>query len=126
MDRLRRFASLSFVALGSIVVASFPACATSPSTGYTEPDGAPPAQDASVSPAKDGETPPPDASEAAVDAAVDAGPPVDAAWTGRPPAAPLIVRNPYLSTWSAADAPNQTWPTFWNGATKAITGIARI
>ncbi len=56
----------------------------------------------------------------------DAAPDVDAAWSGRPPAAPLIVRNPYLSTWSGADSPNGTWPSFWTGDTKAITGIARI
>jgi hypothetical protein len=63
---------------------------------------------------------------ASVDGAqADAGT-VDASWGGRPPAAPLIVRTPYLSTWSATDAPNTAWPTFWTGATKAITGIARI
>ncbi len=53
-------------------------------------------------------------------------PTVDTQWLGRPQAVPLIVRTPYLSTWSAADAPNEVWPTFWNGGTKAITGIARI
>ncbi|HEX3776988.1 MAG TPA: DUF4965 domain-containing protein [Polyangiaceae bacterium] len=51
---------------------------------------------------------------------------IDATWLGRPPAVPLIVRTPYLSTWSAADAPNTVWPSFWDGGIKAITGIARI
>ena len=51
---------------------------------------------------------------------------VDTSWSGRPPAVPLFVRTPYLSTWSAADAPSGSWATFWNGSTKAITGIARI
>jgi hypothetical protein len=64
--------------------------------------------------------------DAPVESGVDAGPPVDTAWTGRPPAVPLLVRSPYLSTWSAGDAPNGVWPTFWAGGVKAITGIARI
>jgi hypothetical protein len=44
----------------------------------------------------------------------------------RPPATPLIVRNPYVSTWLAADSLVGNWPTFWQGLTKAICGIARI
>jgi Domain of unknown function (DUF5127)/Domain of unknown function (DUF4965)/Domain of unknown function (DUF1793)/Concanavalin A-like lectin/glucanases superfamily/Domain of unknown function (DUF4964) len=44
----------------------------------------------------------------------------------RPPATPLIVRSPYVSTWSASDTLAGTWPTFWTGDVKAITGIARI
>ncbi len=44
----------------------------------------------------------------------------------RPPAIPLIVRNPYVSTWQPADGLPGTWPAFWNGSTKAMTGIARI
>jgi hypothetical protein len=66
------------------------------------------------------------AADGAVDAAVDAAPDIDAAWPGRPPAAPLFVRTPYLSTWSGADAPGGSWPTFWNGTVKAFTGIARV
>lgn len=54
------------------------------------------------------------------------GPSVDTKWLGRPPSVPLIVRTPYLSTWSPADAPNGAWSTFWDGGTKALTGIARI
>jgi hypothetical protein len=44
----------------------------------------------------------------------------------RPPATPLIVRDPYVSTWQPANALPGTWPTFWAGRTKAITGIARV
>jgi hypothetical protein len=44
----------------------------------------------------------------------------------RPPAVPLIVRGPYINTWQASDSAPGTWPTFWNGNVKAITGIARI
>jgi hypothetical protein len=44
----------------------------------------------------------------------------------RPPAAPLIVRQPYLSTWLPATALPGTWETFWAGAVTAIGGIARI
>jgi len=34
-----------------------------------------------------------------------------------PPVLPLIVRNPYLSTWlpNARDVPWKKWPTFWTG-----------
>jgi hypothetical protein len=44
----------------------------------------------------------------------------------RPPAVPLIVRSPYVSTWMPADSAPGHWPTFWTGAVKAITGIARV
>ena len=44
----------------------------------------------------------------------------------RPPATPLIVRSPYLTTWLAGDNLPGTWPTFWNGHITAICGIARI
>jgi Glutaminase A six helical-hairpin domain/Domain of unknown function (DUF5127)/Domain of unknown function (DUF4964) len=44
----------------------------------------------------------------------------------RPPAVPLAVRSPYLSTWLAADALPGVWPTFWNGHITAMTGLARI
>lgn len=35
-----------------------------------------------------------------------------------PPVLPLIVRNPYLSTWllNARDEPWHKWPMFWTGA----------
>ena len=44
----------------------------------------------------------------------------------RPPAAPLAVRGPYLSTWLPATALPATWPQFWQGHVTAMTGIARI
>jgi glutaminase A-like protein/uncharacterized protein DUF5127/uncharacterized protein DUF4964 len=44
----------------------------------------------------------------------------------RPPAAPLIVRSPYLSTWQRSTVSPGTWQTFWNGDTTAMGGIARI
>lgn len=44
----------------------------------------------------------------------------------RPPAVPLAVRSPYLSTWLAADGLAGHWPGFWTGRTTAMTGIARI
>ncbi|MFL6073781.1 MAG: glutaminase domain-containing protein [Mycobacteriales bacterium] len=44
----------------------------------------------------------------------------------RPPATPLAVRSPYLSTWLPADNLPGTWPAFWNGRVTAICGIARI
>ena len=46
----------------------------------------------------------------------------------KPPAVPLITRAPYMNTWlrnSTANAPG-TWPQYWNGTVKAITGIAYI
>jgi hypothetical protein len=41
---------------------------------------------------------------------------VDAS-TLTPPVVPLIVRNPYLSTWlgNARDVPWEKWPMFWTG-----------
>lgn len=53
-------------------------------------------------------------------------PSTDAYTPIRPPATPLIVRSPYISTWLAADTLPGTWPTFWNGNIKAMVGIARI
>ncbi len=44
----------------------------------------------------------------------------------RPPAAPLIVRNPYVSVWQPATRIAGHWSAFWTGATKAISGIAVI
>lgn len=40
-----------------------------------------------------------------------------AASTLTPPVLPLIVRNPYLSTWlaNARDEPWSKWPMFWTG-----------
>jgi len=44
----------------------------------------------------------------------------------RPPATPLFVRSPYLSTWQASDELVGSWSSFWNGRTTALCGIARI
>jgi hypothetical protein len=44
----------------------------------------------------------------------------------RPPAVPLAVRSPYLSTWLAADNLPGTWPTFWTGRITAMAGLATI
>lgn len=44
----------------------------------------------------------------------------------RPPATPLIVRSPYLSTWQGSDNLAGTWSSFWNGHITAMCGIARI
>lgn len=40
-----------------------------------------------------------------------------AASTLTPPVLPLIVRNPYLSTWlvNAREKPWKSWPAFWTG-----------
>lgn len=41
---------------------------------------------------------------------------VASASTLTPPVLPLIVRNPYLSTWvRSRDAPWEKWPIFWTG-----------
>ncbi|HEX5195540.1 MAG TPA: DUF5127 domain-containing protein [Solirubrobacteraceae bacterium] len=44
----------------------------------------------------------------------------------RPPATPLVVRSPYLSTWQAATVLPGTWETFWGGGVTALAGIARV
>ena len=46
----------------------------------------------------------------------------------KPPAVPLITREPYMNTWlrTPTDIAPGVWPEFWNGNVKAITGIATI
>src|SRR5580700_7970568 len=44
----------------------------------------------------------------------------------RPPAVPLAVRGPYLSTWLPATELPGTWPQFWTGHTTAMGGIVRV
>ena len=60
--------------------------------------------------------------------AAEAAAPVIAArdTTLRPPAVPLAVKSPYLSTWLAADNLPGSWPTFWTGRVTAMTGLATI
>lgn len=40
-----------------------------------------------------------------------------------PPVLPLIVRNPYLSTWlgNARDVPWKKWPMFWTGQEVSVS-----
>ena len=44
----------------------------------------------------------------------------------RPPAVPLAVRQPYLSTWLPSTLLPGTWPQFWTGSTTEMAGIVRI
>jgi hypothetical protein len=44
----------------------------------------------------------------------------------RPPAAPLAVRGPYLSTWLPATTLPGTWQQFWTGHITAMGGIVRV
>ncbi|OZJ01501.1 hypothetical protein BZG36_05574 [Bifiguratus adelaidae] len=45
----------------------------------------------------------------------------------RPPAVPLAVRQPYLSTWSFADSIVGNWPEFWTGGQiKGWSAFARV
>ena len=63
----------------------------------------------------------------AVGAAEAAAPAIAARDTTlRPPAVPLAVKSPYLSTWLAADNLPGSWPTFWTGRVTAMTGLATI
>ena len=45
-----------------------------------------------------------------------------------PPVLPLIVRNPYLSTWlaNARDAPWERWPMFWTGQELGFSVLASV
>ena len=45
-----------------------------------------------------------------------------------PPVLPLIVRNPYLSTWlgNARDVPWETWPMFWTGQEIGFSVLASV
>lgn len=44
----------------------------------------------------------------------------------RPPAVPLAVRSPYLSTWMPSSIAAGTWAGFWTGRTTAMTGYLRV
>lgn len=45
-----------------------------------------------------------------------------------PPVLPLIVRNPYLSTWlaNARDPPWEKWPMFWTGQEMGLSVLASV
>jgi integral membrane sensor domain MASE1 len=45
-----------------------------------------------------------------------------------PPVLPLIVRNPYLSTWlgNARDPPWEKWPMFWTGQEIGFSILASV
>lgn len=45
-----------------------------------------------------------------------------------PPVLPLIVRNPYLSTWlgNARDLPWERWPMFWTGQEIGFSVMASV
>lgn len=45
-----------------------------------------------------------------------------------PPVLPLIVRNPYLSTWlnDARGNPWESWPMFWTGEHVGFSILARV
>ncbi|WP_322987260.1 glutaminase family protein [Phaeacidiphilus oryzae] len=71
------------------------------------------------------------AQPAAAATADSAGTAASAALTGfdpiRPPAVPLAVRSPYLSTWMATDYTAANWPGFWTGNhITAMTGVALV
>jgi hypothetical protein len=53
---------------------------------------------------------------------------VAGASTLKPPVLPLIVRNPYLSTWlqNAREEPWSKWPMFWTGAELGLGVLASL
>ena len=53
---------------------------------------------------------------------------ISTASTLTPPVIPLVVRNPYLSTWlaNARDVPWARWPIFWNGDDVGLALMAHI
>jgi len=44
----------------------------------------------------------------------------------RPPAVPLVVRDPYVSAWLCGTELAGTWATGWDGGRQAVCGLARI
>jgi hypothetical protein len=46
--------------------------------------------------------------------------------TGRAPATPLIVHDPFMSVWSITDVLTDSWPTHWTGQNQSMSGMARI
>lgn len=52
----------------------------------------------------------------------------DAASSLTPPVLPLVVRNPYLSTWlgNAREAPWSKWPMFYTGEEIGLSMMAQV
>lgn len=46
--------------------------------------------------------------------------------TGRAPATPLIVHDPFMSVWSVTDELTESWPTHWTGQNQSMCGMVRI
>lgn len=46
--------------------------------------------------------------------------------TGRIPATPLIVHDPYFSIWSTTDSLFNDWPRHWTGRPNGMTGLIRV
>jgi hypothetical protein len=46
--------------------------------------------------------------------------------TGRAPATPLIVHDPFMSVWSITDQLTDSWPTHWTGQNQSMCGMVRI
>lgn len=46
--------------------------------------------------------------------------------SGRAPATPLIVVDPFMSVWSITDNLTDSWPTHWTGQNQSMCGMARI
>jgi hypothetical protein len=44
----------------------------------------------------------------------------------RPPAVPLVVHDPYFSTWSVTDSLAHEWPKHWTGYGRGMTGLIRV
>lgn len=46
--------------------------------------------------------------------------------TGRAPATPLILHDPFLSVWSRGDTLTDDWPVHWTGREQQMSGLLRI
>lgn len=46
--------------------------------------------------------------------------------TGRAPATPLIVHDPFMSVWSITDQLTDSWPTHWTGQNQSMCGMVRV
>lgn len=46
--------------------------------------------------------------------------------SGRAPATPLVVVDPFMSVWSITDRLTDSWPTHWTGQNQSMCGLIRI